>query len=292
MTFVWIKQALNAAELVLGESADLRPVTVLFVTVRFAVAAALLPLILKQTRKALWSPEIWRGGWILGSLLFGGFLFQMIGLESVSPAVSAFLTSLYVLFTALLGVLLGQHRLTKVAMSGVLLATLGAGLISGPPQLNFDWPELITVGSAFIFACQILATHRVTTRLDPLQVSLTSLLVVTFLATMTMILVISRSETPLQLLLEVFMTPAFLRPLLYCAILGSLVAIVALNFSQRYISPVRAAILYGLEPLWTLLFSIGFGLDVFGVWLWIGGAGVILGNLVVEVAQHRKGNAG
>ena len=88
----------------------------------------------------------------LGLILILGFLIQMFGLTDVTPAVSAFLTSLYVVFTAIMGVALGRQRVTSFMIFGVLLATFGAGWISGPPRVEFGIGEWLTVVSGFLFA--------------------------------------------------------------------------------------------------------------------------------------------
>jgi drug/metabolite transporter (DMT)-like permease len=78
----------------------------------------------------------------------------------------------------------------------------------------------------------------------------------------------------------------FLFPLLCCAILGSLVALLVLNMYQKEVTPVRAAILYALEPVWAMLGSLFLGLegDV-TFWLPVGAVALLIGNLVVEYEQ-------
>ena len=101
------------------------------------------------------------------AILYAGFLLQMFGLEGVDPAVSAFLTSLYVGFVALFTSILDKKPLGMVAVVGVLMVTIGAAFISGPPQLSFDTPEWLTVLCAVLFAAHIVATDKVTRRSPP-----------------------------------------------------------------------------------------------------------------------------
>ncbi|HIH81981.1 MAG TPA: hypothetical protein HA309_06070 [Candidatus Thalassarchaeaceae archaeon] len=74
-----------------------------------------------------------------------------------------------------------------------------------------------------------------------------------------------------------------------CAVLGSLVALLVLNIFQKQVTPVRAAILYALEPVWAMLGSLVLGLegDV-TFWLPVGAAALLIGNLVVEYEQLRR----
>ena len=100
-----------------------------------------------------------------------GFLFQLFGLQGITPAVSAFLTSLYVLFTVLLVALVHRTLPHWLVLVGALSATLGAAYISGPPQLNFGLGEWLTVVCAFVFAVHILATDTITRRCPPMPVT-------------------------------------------------------------------------------------------------------------------------
>ena len=82
----------------------------------------------------------------------------MIGLDSINPSTSAFLTSLYVVFTALITTKITGQRVTRTMILGVALATFGAGFIEGPPIVGLR--EILTVICAFFFALHILFTRR------------------------------------------------------------------------------------------------------------------------------------
>jgi drug/metabolite transporter (DMT)-like permease len=55
-----------------------------------------------------------------------------------------------------------------------------------------------------------------------------------------------------------------------------------MNQFQRDLDPVRAAILFALEPIWTTLIAMLAGFGRPGLWLWIGGGALIAGNLIAE----------
>ena len=281
-TFIWMQQSLDAA----AHSApglDEKDVAIFFVMMRFVIAGLFLLIFVPKTWHGLKDREVWRGGVVLGVIVWGGFILQMLGLTDVTPAVSAFLTSLYVVFTALIGVALGMQKLTRFAVLGVLLATFGAGWISGPPQLNFGVGEWLTVGCAFLFGAHIIATDRITKVVDPIQVTATMLLTVATLS-VVVYMVVSREFTNefFRLMKDV----EFTFPLMLCAILGSLVALLVLNMFQKQVTPVRAAILYALEPVWAMLGSLMLGLEgEVTFWLPLGAAALLIGNIVVEYEQ-------
>jgi len=280
-TFFWMKHALGAAEPRLGKEVA----SGLFVFLRFGLASLLLPVIAKDARNwSGFSLGLLRDAGLLGVLLLVGFLIQMIALADITPAVSAFLTSLYVIFTAFLSLFFARHRhISPALLFGVLLATLGAAFISGPPQLNFDMAEWLTVLCAFLFAGSILATDHATRTYPPGKVSQVSFATVALGAGMFLAYLLMKSGAPpLAEVAGVMLDPDFLVPLLSCSLLATLIALTLLNHFQRYVSPVRAATLYSLEPVWGAVISVGMGAETLNPWL-LGGAGALLaGNLIAE----------
>ena len=111
--------------------------------------------------------------------MFLAYFSQMVGLDDIDPSVSAFLTSLYVVFTAIITTFMAKKRPTRILLCGVLLATFGAGFIEGPPHLSWGLGEILTVICAALFALHIIFTQKITQIRDPIGVSTTSFIVVT-----------------------------------------------------------------------------------------------------------------
>lgn len=296
-TFVWMKQATDAAKAQLGPS-GLTAGIGLFMTLRFGLAAVAM-LALPSVRSGL-TPGVWSAGLWIGLALLGGFLLQMFGLSGVSPAVSAFLTSLYVLFTALLMLVRDRRSPHAALVLGALLATFGAGFIGGPPQLTFGLGEGLTIGCAFLFAIHILVTDAYTKREAPMPVTMTSFVVVAAGSALLCALgVVLAPEIGSTALVELALTRDFLVPLLFASSLATVLALSLMNLFQRELDPVRAAIVYALEPIWAALVSISQGRETVTAWLYIGGGALLAGNLIAELgprllrrrAQTRSGGA-
>lgn len=279
-TFVWMKQALDASEQHLGSAGGVAGVG-LFMTLRFGFAA-LAMLLLPAVRRGL-TPGVWGGGLWIGALLLAGFLLQMFGLQGVSAPVSAFLTSLYVVFTALLVSRRPGHRMGPSLIVGALLATVGAGFIQGPPQLSFGPAEWLTVGCAFVFAVHILATEHVTRRHAPLPVTFTTFAWVTLGSLVTLGIGMAGDGPDLAALGQLALDPAFAQPVLLSSFLATTLALSLMNTYQRELEPVRAAILYAIEPLWATLWAIWVGHAEPGFWLALGGGSLLLGNVIAEL---------
>ena len=282
-TFVWMKQALNSLDDELTQYTTAGVVGVI-VCSRFLIAfVALLPFS-SEARRALTSKEDWKGGLILGGLMLAGFVLQMIGIESVSPSVSAFLTSLYVVFTAILSVKISDRKPTRMMVLGVGLATIGAGFIDGPPHIVWGVGELLTVVCAFFFALHIIYTDKITKQLNPIAVTSTSFAVLVVGAGIVA-LIASRDA----MVFESAWQDGVIIPLLCLGLFGSLACILMLNAFQRHLNPTHAAIIYSFEPVWATLYGWQQGLVEVSIWLTMGLL-LLLGNIIVELDESSEEN--
>lgn len=277
-TFVWMKQALSVLD---DETAYYSSAGVVGVIVasRFLIAFVTLLPFSKRARVALTSKEDWKGGLILGSLMLIGFVLQMIGIKSVSPSVSAFLTSLYVVFTAILSVKISDRKPTRIMIAGVALATLGAGFIDGPPHIVWGAGEILTVISAFFFALHIIYTDKVTKQLDPIAVTSTSFAVLIVGAGLIAVILTGGFEV-----FKISWKNGVIIPLLCLGLFGSLACILMLNACQRHLNPTHAAIIYSFEPVWATLYGYYEGMVVLSPWLMMGLL-LLIGNIVVELDE-------
>ena len=260
-------------------------VATLFVTLRFGFAIGLFFIFVPSIKKEIGDYRVWNDGAILSLFMLGGFVFQMIGLDGISPAVSAFLTSLYVLFTALILAWFAGKLQSRSLVIGVILATFGAGFIQGPPQLHYDISEWLTILCALMFAGHIIFTDISTKRVSPVGLTFTSITISTLLCFLLfdLFLYFSIGKVDFVGLLKDF---DFMFPLLLSSVFGTFGALVLVNIYQKYMSPVRAAILYALEPVWATLFSIAFGMTDFTFWLLLGGSALLVGNLISELGNQ------
>jgi len=286
-TFIWMKQALNALDGELQEYGTI-PVVAFLVGARFFIAMVLILAFFSDARASVKNRELWKGGGVLGGLMLVGFVTQMVALEDINPSTSAFLTSLYVVMTALLSVRMTQHPPRATLYWGVFLATFGAGFIEGPPHLSWGWGEIVTVISAFFFALHIIFTQNLTQKLDPIGLSLTSFAAVSIGALLIMVF---SSREALEMIPAVLSTKGVLLPLFLLGLGGSFFCLIALNMYQRHMHPVQAAIIYAFEPVWATVFGLSLGLVPWTWWILIGGGVLLGGNLLVELTTPKDETA-
>ncbi|MDP6870117.1 MAG: DMT family transporter [Candidatus Poseidoniaceae archaeon] len=279
-TFVWMKQILNNLDAEIIEFGKTSIISTM-VAARFIIAFVLLLLFSKRARKALQSKEAWEGGAILGTLMFAGYLLQMIGINSVSPSVSAFLTSLYVVFTAILSTKISERKPTRMMLTGVILATIGAGFIDGPPHIVWGIGEILTVICALFFALHIIYTDKITKKTDPISVTSTSFAILIIEASIVSLF----SSKDLSIIQTTWKSEIII-PLLLLGIFGSLFCILILNLFQKHLNPTHAAIIYSFEPVWATLY--GWFEELVSITPWLGmGLLLLIGNIIVELDESK-----
>ena len=283
-TFIWMKQALDALDT--EKSAfGTNGVVATLVFARFAIAAIMMLLFFKKARTSLGDKQIWQDGLILGTLMFLAYLSQMIGLDDIDPSVSAFLTSLYVVFTALISSIYNLRLPTKIMILGVGLATFGAGFIQGPPHLTWGVAEFITVFCALLFALHILFTQHITTRRDPIAVSTSSFIVVTLCSAITVFFLGDGTDMEQW---KLIFSDGVLIPVLLLGVGGSFFCLLFLNLYQRYLHPIQAAIIYALEPVWATIYGLQLDMVEWSIWILIGGGALFIGNIIVELLSNEE----
>ncbi len=113
---------------------------ILFLAYRFGLASLLMLLIFG--RRAL-KRETFKEGFILGLTLFFGHGFQIVGLKYTTASNSAFITSLYVVFTPFIAYfMLGGEKVTGRDLTSLVLAVIGLYLISGGAGTSINYGGL------------------------------------------------------------------------------------------------------------------------------------------------------
>ncbi len=208
---------------------------ILFLAYRFGIAALLMLLIF---RSRVLKRETVREGFLLGLTLFFGHGFQIVGLEYTTASNSAFITSLYVVFTPFIAYPLLGERVRWRDLISLSIALTGLYLISGAGS-SIGYGDLLTALCAVSFAFQIVLVQRFGEG-DYLSLAFWQIFW-NFVFSLAF-----------ALLFEPKVFPRNALPWLglgYTAVFGTVVAFTLQLKFQRCTTAYRAALIYSMEPV-------------------------------------------
>ena len=279
-----------------------------YMALRFAIALGVLGLALPSLFRGLS-----RGEWLMGmgvGLPFAlGFLLQVAGLNEIPASRSGFLTSLCVAFTPLLVIAMERRRPRIATMIGASIALLGTACLTGllVPGGRFGFypaadatallglGDALTVAGAFVFAFQIVSIDVFARRMPSRRARAAGM----FLAVIVVAVVIFLAGTfvrpyPSGISGWAGLLPdgPFLSLTAITSVFCSALAFWLMNAYQPEVTPVQAASIYTIEPVFATLWAMWLpgmisplvGLDypseAADLMLVLGGSLIVLGNII------------
>jgi drug/metabolite transporter (DMT)-like permease len=262
-TFVLVKSALEDIS------------TVLFLALRFSMAAIALSGILVLRQKHRQEPRRWMAGLVTGAFLYLGFLLQTLGLRFTTAAKSGFITGLYIVVVPLLSAIVYRKAPGISEWLGVTAATAGMGLMTlNASSFQIGKGDLLTLGCAFAFAIHILVLGHNAPRMDSDWLALLQVSACAGIALSTFWWL----EEP------VFRWSSTLwAALAVTSILATTVAFWIQTWAQKYTSATRAALDFALEPVFAWLTSFLVANEILSGRAIAGAACILGGILLVEL---------
>ena len=267
ISFVWMKDILDQQDVYS------------FLVSRFVVAALMMVIFNPKMLRKL-DREILSKGFLIGTALGLGYIFQTLGLERTTPAITGFITGLYVVLTPLIAALLLGERLTWQAWLYILLATLGLAVLS-VSGWSIGTGEFFVLTSALLFAIHILLLSRWSKRFDAYAL--------TFVQLSTCALV---SAVPASV--NGFIAPPDNQVWLvvgFTAIFATFFAFVIQTWSQARISATKVAVILTMEVVFAALFSVALGAEPLTWRIIIGGSMVLVAMIMIvqpKVTPHDR----
>jgi len=253
-----------------------------FLFLRFLAAIPMHAAVFPGSLRALSRPTI-LAGLLLAVPFNAGFILQGVGLRHTTSTISAFLTSLFVVLTPLLGRAFFRERLVPATLAGGLISIAGVWILTDPAG-GLGPGEILTLLCAVAFAFQIQMTNVITRKHPPEAITL----VMFASAVGASGLALLALGTGPGDLLRGLSGPNVLWTTLYTAAVCSVAAFWALNRYQRDISPTRAGVLYMLEPVVAALLAVALDGEAMTPRKLLGGAVIVLGNLLCELIGRRS----
>jgi drug/metabolite transporter (DMT)-like permease len=194
----------------------------------------------------------------------------------------AFLTSLFVVITPLIGRLFFKERIAASTLAGAVVSLAGVYVLTDPSG-GLGRGELLSIACAVAFAFQIQMTNIVTRTHTPEAVSLVQFCCAVVYSGITMT---AMGVSPAGLLRSLGERHVAWT-VLYTAAACSVIAMGVLNRYQRDISATRASVLYMFEPVIAALFGALLTGEAMTWRKVVGGAIILLGNVACELLGRR-----
>ncbi len=248
-----------------------------YLGLRFLIGAVVLaPFCIGRLRR------LDKRGWLLGlgigGLLFGGFALQTVGLQTTSPGISGFLTSVYVVLVPLiLGVVAGRWPSWPVWV-GIAMVMGGLTVLSLYGRVGFGWGEGLTLLANIFWALHILGVAYACVRYSATALVELQLAICAVLG----LVVAFAFERP-----ALFPGWEAMGAVLWTGIMGGVVAYMLMAVGQRYTPPTLAGVLMSLEAVFALVTGLIFGYDTLTLRAVIGFALVFAGTTVARLGSRK-----
>ncbi len=247
-TFSLVKAALNDAS------------PLVFNLLRMALAAAALWLINHRQLRRL-PRRTYFAGAVAGLLLATGYQFQTVGLSRTTPAKSALITGLVVVFVPILTLFPGLCPKSSApprwtAGIGALCAFFGLLLLTTPPGTGLSTVasgiglgDLLTSVCALAFAGHLLALAHLAPEIPTGQLAT---LQITFAAIFMLL------TLPLSASLDLHLSSRLVVALAVTSLLATAAAFSIQSWAQQHLPPTNTALLLTLEPVFAVAVSMLF----------------------------------
>jgi drug/metabolite transporter (DMT)-like permease len=214
--------------------------TLPFLAVRFALAFAVLALLLRRLpdRRTL------KLGAAAGAALAAGYLLQTVGLQFTSPGNAGLITGLFVVFTPLIDRLTGRPVALRTCLA-VAAALVGTALLAGGGGARIGIGDLLVVGCALAFAVHIVMLSHWSPGLPSGPLAMVQMLTAAVLFTGGGIPG-GWQAPPAPVWFALAITGVF----------ASALAFFIQTWAQVHLTASRTALVLATEPAWALGFSI------------------------------------
>lgn len=224
-----------------------------------------------------------RRGVVLGLFLTISYLAQTAGLQYTSAARSGFITYLFAVLVPPLQYLIGRRTVSLGNLLGLAVVVLGVLVFSAPGAGGLNRGDIMTLLCAVGLAFYVVLLDRYSLQSSPQDLAALQFGTVAVLATVGTVVVEGFMDGTVVFIpsLALFWAVAYL------AVLGTAVALGLQTRYQRDTSPVRATIIFGLEPVFAALAGLLLAAQVPNGHELAGGGLILAGLLISELWQFR-----
>ncbi|MBI5324582.1 MAG: DMT family transporter [Ignavibacteriae bacterium] len=254
----------------------------LYVIIRYTIALTICLIIFGKNLKLL-NRQTFISGIVLGIILGGGFLLQTMGLKYTTVSKSAFITGVSVVLTPIVFWFIEKRKISYWQIGGVVIVTIGLWIFTQPEFDNINLGDFLTLLSTFFWAFYITYMDVFTKGKSDFKE--TSLIVIfQFVAALPLAIIFFLVFETNQIKLDI--SDGLIYSLVYNAIIASFFLTIIHTSVQRYTSPVKAALIFSLEPVIASYLAYLFMSESMNTIEFIGAAVLMFGILISETGEY------
>ncbi|MBN8722506.1 MAG: EamA family transporter [Acidobacteria bacterium] len=275
VTFIWGSTFFIAKEIVTSTP----PIN--YLSTRFLIASLLLVLI--SYRQKIDRTAI-KGGMLLGAMLYGGFLFQALGLVYTTASKSGFVTGVTVIIVPFFSYFITRSRIIGEHLLAVFIASLGFALITLPEKNeSINIGDVSTLVGTIFWAFHIVFTGVWVERAPSRSLMLVQILTAATLFTASKFILPALGILPTLADNSWPISFKSSLQLLYLGTIATIFTIFAQTYAQKYVTAIRAAIIFSLEPAFASLMAYLFAGERLTWRVVFGGILIICAIIVSEI---------
>ena len=230
--------------------------------------------------------ELWNGGLLAGLFCGFGSMAQQIGLETTTAGKAGFLTAIYVAMVPIASALLFREKHGKWAWIGMGCSLTGlyflsfAGHLFSSENFQINRGELIVCIGTLFWTAQIITVGRYMKKgVDAVRLTQMEFAVTAVLGWVATALFEHPTWADVQ---------SCTIPILYTALLSSVVGFTGQSIGQKYANPTAASTIMCLESVFSALAGMVFLHETMAAWESAGAALVFCGSVLAQIPSRES----
>jgi len=193
----------------------------------------------------------WRYGFILGFLLFLGFITQTTGMKYTSASNSAFITGTNVLLVPFALYFISGRKPKFQNIIGIIIVTAGLYFLTGIGEAGLNYGDFITMFCTVAFALHVVLLDKYSKITDIIHLvfgQFLSMAVLSFVYMMVLEVFINDD-------MKMNFTTNSTMLVLFLALFGTLLVFFLMTKFQGMTNPIKASIIYNMEQVFATFFA-------------------------------------
>ena len=232
-----------------------------------------------KDRKKLLNKKALIYGFVIGILLAITYGAQTIGLKYTSTGHSAFITSSAIIVVPFILYFFYKSAIQKIDILAVVIVFSGLFLLTYDFETKINIGDVITVITALSYAFHVVLAGDFVKKTDAVTIVTYQFLGA---SVFSLLLFVFTNNQPIIISAKVWSS------LIYLGVIGTLFCYFIMVWIQKYVSSLKVAIIFSLEPLFAAVFGYIFIHEVLSTKELIGATFILAGVIIHSIVKSRS----